>query len=73
MCDVQEKVVKTSVYSLYMKLFVWEFENIPFLSGTEVARHKQQRFKVSKYSAERSESALKGTSGGCSAPWAGGG
>lgn len=26
---------------------MWEFKTISFLSGTEVARHKQQRFKVS--------------------------
>lgn len=80
MCGVQEKAIKTSVYSLYMKLFVWEFKNISFLSGTELAPHKQQRFKVSKCSAESSESALPGSEAFglqrkwqllCSAPWAG--
>lgn len=74
MCGVQEKAIKTSVYSLYITLFVWELKNISFLSGTEVARHRKQRFKVSKHSAESFESACRtlkpldfSTSGGCSA------
>lgn len=61
MCGVQEKAIKTSVYSLYTKLFVWEFKNISFLSGTEVARHRKQRCKVSKYSTESFQSALQGS------------
>lgn len=59
---------------------MWEFKNISFLSGTEIARHKQQSFKVSNCSAESFESALQGSEAfGLehkwrllrSAPWAG--